>query len=391
MRRGFLGGTFNPPHLGHVRAAAEAAAELGLEVLYVIPAGIPPHKELPEGGADGIQRLEMTRLAFAGIPGLEVLDWELTRAGKSYTADTVEQLLSEDPAGELWILCGTDMFETLPDWYRGDWLMRTLHVAAYPRKAGEEGKIDALAEEYRRAYGTEIRRIAVEALDVSSTELRIMLREGKGAGFLPKEVYRYILKNRLYGVRPEPDALWELVRPWYKASRIPHVLGCREAAVALAKRWGADVLDAENAAILHDITKKSPVEEQLQYCEKRGIINFSFRPEFEATLHAFSGAAAAALEFGVSPEVESAIRWHTTGKADMSLLEKILWLADYIEPSRRSFPGLEEIRKLAGSDLNEALRRAMENSLRYLEERGVTPHPATREALAFLCRGEVSP
>ena len=390
MKRGFLGGTFNPPHLGHVLAAAEAARELELDKLYVIPAGTPPHKELPEGGADGAQRLEMTILAFQGIPGLEVLDWELRRAGKSYTADTVERLLSEDGEGELWMLCGTDMFRTLSDWYRGDWLLETLRVAAYPRKAGEEAEIDAVAEEYRRDYGTETRRIRVEPLEVSSTQLRELLQQGKGGRLLPREVYRYILKNRLYGARPEPEVLWELVKPWYKKSRIPHVLGCRETAVRLAKRWGADVLDAENAAILHDMTKKMPVEEQLQYCEKRGIINFSFHPEYEATLHAFSGAAAAALEFGVSPEVESAIRWHTTGRADMSLLEKILWLADYIEPNRTT-PGVEEIRRLADCDLDEALRRAMKNSLIYLEKRGAVPHPATREALAFLCGGEVSP
>ncbi len=390
MKRGFLGGTFNPPHLGHVRAAARAAEELGLDALYVIPAGIPPHKELPEGGARGDQRLEMARLAFDGIPGLEVLDWELKRSGKSYTADTVEALRAQDPEGELWMLCGTDMFETLPDWYRGDWLMRTLCVAPYPRKKGEEARIDALAEAYRREYGTEIRRIGVEPLEVSSTELRELLQAGKGAAQLPKEVYRYILKNRLYGVRPEPDALWELVRPWYKESRIPHVQGCRETAVRLAKRWGADVLDAENAAILHDITKKMPVDQQLQYCEKRGIINFSYRPEYEAALHAFSGAAAAALEFGVSPEVENAVRWHTTGRADMSLLEKIIWLADYIEPNRVT-PGVEEVRSLAERDLDEALRRALENSLHHLEENAWAPHPATREALAFLSGGEVDP
>ena len=261
-------------------------------------------------------------------------------------------------------------------------------MAAYPRKAGEEARIDALAEEYRREYGARTRRIGVRALDVSSTELRELLRCGKGASLLPKAVYRYILKNRLYAVRPESDALWELVRPWYKKSRIPHVEGCRRTAVALARRWGADELDAENAAILHDITKKMPVEEQLQYCEKRGNINFSYHPEYEAALHAFSGAAAAALEFGVSPEVEDAIRWHTTGRANMSLLEKIIWLADYIEPGRTT-PGVEKIRRLAESDLDEALRRALKNSLRHLEEQSWTPHPATREALAFLCRGVV--
>ena len=86
MRRGFLGGTFNPPHWGHVRAAQAAAEQLGLEELIIIPAGTPPHKTLPAGSADGPQRLEMVRLAFGDIPGVRFLDWELTRPGRSYTA-----------------------------------------------------------------------------------------------------------------------------------------------------------------------------------------------------------------------------------------------------------------------------------------------------------------
>ncbi len=386
MRRGFFGGTFNPVHLGHVRAAAAAAEQLGLDALYVIPAGIPPHKELPADGADAAQRLEMAALAFAEIPGLRVLDWELRRPGRSYTAETVDRLLAEEAEGEWWMLCGTDMLETLPEWYRGEWLLRTLHVAAYPRRKGEEARIDELAEAYRRDYGAHCRRIQVEPLEISSTLLREALQRGSGAEWLPRQVYAYLLKARLYRVRPEPAALWELARPWYKESRIPHVLGCREEAVRLARRWGADVLDAENAAILHDITKKMPLEEQLRICEKRGTIIPNFRREYEAMLHAFSGADAAAMEFGVSAEVESAIRWHTTGRADMSLLEKILWLADYMEPCRTT-PGVEVVREAAYRDLDGALEIALADSLRYLERKGFQPHPATREALAYL-RGE---
>ncbi len=386
MRRGFFGGTFNPVHWGHVRAAAAATESLGLESLWVIPAGTPPHKTLPEDGASAHQRLEMVRLAFGDVPGLQVLDWELRRPGRSYTAETVDRLLREAPEDEWWMLCGTDMFETLPEWYRGDWLLRTLRIAVYPRRAGEEGRIDELAEAYRREYGARVRRIELEPLDVSSTRLRTLLREGAGAEFLPDPVYAYLLKERLYGVLPEPEALWHLALPWYKPSRLPHVQGCREEAVRLARRWGADEREAERAAILHDITKKLPVEEQLRICEKRGTIIPNFRREYEAMLHAFSGADAAALEFGVSPEVESAIRWHTTGRADMTLLEKVIWLADYIEPNRRT-PGVEEVREEACRSLDGALAMALEHSLRYLEERGFAPHPATREALAFL-RGE---
>ncbi len=387
MKRGFFGGTFNPPHLGHVRAAEAAARQLELESLCIIPAGTPPHKKLPDGSPTPEQRREMAELAFGSVSGLRLLDWELLRPGRSYTADTVERLLAEDPEGELWLLCGTDMFETLPHWYRGKWLLSVLHVAVYPREAGQEELIDELAERYRREYNARVRRIELTPTAVSSTLLRSLLREGKGAEYLPEPVYAYILKNRLYAVRPEPEALWKLAEGWYKPSRIPHVLGCRSEAVRLARRWGADPLDAETAAILHDITKKMPAEEQLRLCRERGTPVPDYRPELEAMLHAFSGAAAATLEFGVSPEVESAIRWHTTGRADMSLLEKIVWLADYIEPNR-STPGVDAVRAAAYKNLDEALTLALEHSLEYLERKGFTPHPATREALAFLQRGE---
>ena len=383
MKRGFFGGTFNPPHLGHIRAAAAAAKQLGLDRLYWIPAGIPPHKELPADSADNRQRWEMTLLAASEIPGAQVLDWEMTRPGRSYTADTVERFLAEEPEGELWLLCGTDMFETLPDWVRGDWLLKTVCVAVYPRRDGETERLQALAEAYERDYGAHTAVIDVEPLEVSSTYLREVLRSGGGTELLSDKVYDYVLQHRLYGACPDGDTLWRLAEPWYRPKRVPHVLGCRETAVKLAERWGEDVRDAETAAILHDITKKTPVTEQLQFCEKCGILIPNFSEEYEATLHAFSGAAAAQLEFGVSDRVRDAIMWHTTGKADMTLLEKIIWLADYLEPNRTT-PGVEYVRELAFRDLDAALILAMEHSIRYMQGAGYHLHPATGEALAFL-------
>ena len=113
MNRGFLGGTFNPPHLGHIHAARAAMEQLGLDELYFIPTGEPPHKVLPEDTASAVQRLEMTRLAASGIPHAKALDLEIRREGPSYSVLTARELLEEDPEGELWLLCGTDMFLTL--------------------------------------------------------------------------------------------------------------------------------------------------------------------------------------------------------------------------------------------------------------------------------------
>lgn len=398
MKRGFLGGTFNPPHLGHIHAARAAMEQLGLDELYFIPTGEPPHKALPEDTATAAQRLEMTRLAAAGIPHTRALDLEIRREGPSYSVLTARELLAEDPEGELWLLCGTDMFLSLDRWYRADWLLENLHIAAYPRRAGEIPDLEEKAEVLRRRWNARVELIRLEPMEISSTDVRSALKQGGGSALLDDEVYAYILQSRLYGVLPEPESLWRLAEPMQEAKRIPHVRGCREEARCLAIRWGADAEEAERAAILHDVTKKMPVEEQLRLCAAYGIIPgiggesdparadaeslspAEFAGKYPAVLHAFSGAAAAWGKFGVSPAVRDAVMWHTTGKRNMSLLEKIIWLADYIEPTR-TMPGVKTVRRLAYEDLNRALRMAMQNSLDHMAERKKAPHPATLEAL----------
>lgn len=388
MRRGFFGGTFNPPHLGHIRAAAAAAERLGLERLALIPTGAPPHKALPAGSADTAQRLEMTRLAAEELPHTQVLDWETRRSGASYTALTVERLLAMHPEDELWLLCGSDMLLSLPEWYHADWLLRHVSVAAYPRREGELERMHAFAAELRDAYGTAVQVIEIPPVETSSTELRQLLAQGQGGELLPQPVYAYILDHRLYGVRPDPEALWPLVRPRLSDKRQAHVRGCREEALRLALRWGADPLDAQNAALLHDITKRMPMEEQLHCCEECGIIMPNFEQAYESILHAFSGAAVAWKHFGVSEEVREAIRWHTTAKPGMTLLEKLIWLADYIEPTR-CFPGVEELRELALRDLDEAMRQALGRNLAHLRQSGKRIHPLTELAYASL-QGDTS-
>ena len=404
MKRGFLGGTFNPPHLGHIRAAKAAMEQLGLDELYFIPTGEPPHKSLPEVTATAEQRLEMTCLAAAEVPNARALDLEIRREGPSYSVLTARELLEEDPEGELWLLCGTDMFLTLDRWYRADWLLKNLHIAAYPRKPGEIPDLEEKAEVLRRRWDARVELILLDPLEISSTDVRMALKRGGGSAMLCDGIYAYILRSRLYSVLPEPDGLWRLARPMLEEKRIPHVMGCREEARRLARRWGADADEAERAAILHDVTKKLPIEEQLRLCSAYGIIPGigaetqtgaaavaaspeEFAQRYPAVLHAFSGAAIAWGEFGISPAVRDAVMWHTTGKRDMTLLEKIIWLADYIEPTR-TMPGVKKVRRLAYEDLDDALRLAMRNSLDHMAERKKSPHPASLEALNDLMEKE---
>ena len=138
------------------------------------------------------------------------------------------------------------------------------------------------------------------------------------------------------------------------------------------------------AAILHDCTKYLDMEEQLQLCRKYGIVLDDLEQQAVKLLHAKTGACVARDVYGVSGDIYNAIFWHTTGKADMDLLSKVLYLADYIEPSRADFEGLEELRHLAYTDIDQALLLGCELTIQDMEERGVPVHTNTLQARDFL-------
>ena len=183
------------------------------------------------------------------------------------------------------------------------------------------------------------------------------------------------------------DELEQAVISLLKPGRVRHVLGCRDTAVELAKRWGADVTDAARAGLLHDITKALDGPLQLTLCGEYGILLDHFSTKNPKTLHALTGSLVAERIFGENPAVVSAIRYHTTGKADMKLLEKIIYVADYMEPNR-DFPGVERLRTLAFADIDGALKLGLEMTLAHLKKQGSEVSPESREALEWLKRKE---
>ena len=170
-----------------------------------------------------------------------------------------------------------------------------------------------------------------------------------------------------------------------KQKRRPHVEGVARTARKLAERWGADPDDAELAGLLHDCTKRFSGEEQLKLCEEYGIILNQADRESLQVLHALTGAEYARREFGVSPEICAAIRTHTTGAPEMTLLQRIVYLADMIEPTR-DFSGVKTLRKLAEKDLTQALIIATARTIAYVAERQQSLHPATVETYNALLR-----
>ena len=164
--------------------------------------------------------------------------------------------------------------------------------------------------------------------------------------------------------------------------RIAHVKGCEEEAVRLAQHYGADKDKASIAAILHDITKKCDYDEQLRLIRKYEIDCDEDELKCEKLLHAKTGAYLAKDKFGIDDDVFNAIAFHTTAKPDMTLLEKIIYLADYIEPTR-DFEGVDQLRKLCYENIDEAMKLGLEMSLEEIESRGQIPYKDTFKAYEY--------
>ena len=390
MKIGVYGGTFNPPHLGHVTAARAVFELLKLDLLLLVPDGQPPHKVLPAGSPTPAQRLEMTRLAGEQLglgEKVQTLDLELRRPGRSFTSETLEALRERYPQDELWLLMGTDMFLTLQTWHEPEKILSLAGVAAFGRTEADTEELFSVQRDYLyRAYPqARIFTLTIPGVvDVSSTDLRAMLARGEGGALLPPAVYGYILREGFYGTEADLKHLpFRQLRPvalsYLKYKRIPHVLGTEQEAIRLAERYGADVEKARVAALLHDCTKKLDMEQQLALCRQYGIQLDELERRALKLLHAKTGAAIARDVFGVDDEIYRAIWWHTTGHAGMTLLEKIIYLADYIEPSR-DFPGVDKLRSVCYKDLDEGLLLGLEMTIKEMTDLGNPVHHATIEA-----------
>ena len=399
MRIGIYGGTFNPPHLGHVTAARAVFELLKLDKLLLVPAGLPPHKDLPAGSPTPEQRLEMTRLA-ADQTGLgsrvEVLDIELRRAGRSYTSDTLAQLKERYPDDELWLLMGTDMFLTLQTWHEPEKVLSLAGIAAFGRTEEDIEALFAPQRDYLYQMYPQARLFTLTipgVVEVSSTELREKLAKGEGGHLLPPAVYGYILREDLYNTHADLKHLpISRLRPvalsYLNYKRIPHVLGTEQEAIRLAERYGADVEKARVAALLHDSTKKLDLPAQLALCQHYGIQLDEMEQWALKLLHSKTGAAIARDVFGVDDEIYHAIWYHTTGHANMTLLEKIIYIADYIEPSR-DFPGVDRLRKVCYESLDAGVLLGLEMTVEEMTAMGNPVHRATLEARDFL-KGQIN-
>ena len=377
MRVLIFGGSFDPPHRGHAALLAAAAARVRPDRIIVVPAFHAPLKsEAPAASAE--ERLALARLGLIErlpAPWKEraLLDASEALGGRRvvYTVETLTRLREEYPAAEFHFLCGQDAAASFPSW-KNPARLKALATWWYGARPDAASLPPAF-----------FRRVPGRFPEVSSTELRAALALGEDCSdaLFPKVLARIDARG-LYG-----RGLLERLRETLKPGRYEHTLNVASLAGALARRHGQDAAKARLAGLLHDAGRRFSPPLMAEYARKRRLkvpqrdLTAALEPML---LHAFISEDLARREFGVEDAaVLSAIRKHTLGDPRMSVLEKVVYVADACSADR-SHDGVERTRALAFEDLDAAFERCLADKLAHALARRAWLHPLTIELWNFL-------
>jgi len=190
-----FGGTFAPPHIGHVHALETALDILAPDRVIVMPTGIPPHKVKVAGDTPEL-RYEMCCAAFGHFPKTEISDYEIMTGKISYTVNTLEHLSKNGQ--KIYLLCGSDMFLTLDKWFRAERIFELASIVGIPRNDGVGKLMLRKKEEYEKKYSAEVLLIGADPIEISSTDIRDMIKNGSRLDFLPIGVLEIIEREKLY-------------------------------------------------------------------------------------------------------------------------------------------------------------------------------------------------
>ena len=384
-RIGILGGVFDPIHQGHIRMAQCALDSVHLDQMLILPSGNPPYKAC---STDQEDRWKMVVMACSRDSRLQPSRLELDREGDIYTIDTLVALKKEHPKAELFYLIGADALMKLHQWHEIEHVLPLVTFLVCPRVYSADPL--AFSEEKARleSVGARISILRMPPVDVSSTSVRQTLASGGIAPLLDVFNREYCGAKGLYGMprRIEEADFWlnGLFRD-LNPHRFAHSLSVAYTARRLARIHGINPLQAEQAGLLHDCAKCFPLKEMRRIAVEHSLTDDPAILDSGALLHSLVGAWVARNTYGMAdPEVLEAIAYHNTGNAGMSRLAMCVCLADSIEPTRESYPLLENVRILAELSLERALLMSLEGTADYVRSRGKYLHPRTQQTIAWL-------
>ena len=371
MKIAIFGGSFDPVHAEHVNMVKAAQAALGTDKVIVIPAFIPPHKQ-DRALAAPQDRLNMAKLAFAGVKNCEVSAYELNAGGTSYTYLTLGYFKEKYPDARLYFLVGADMLKDFYTWKQPETILSLAELVACNRE-GEKVNFSAEQMRFFAKFRKKFLSIEYTGRDISSTKARVLAAFGEDLKpYLPFDVIDYIEANELYRIRGVKEAL-----AYLKPSRRKHTLGVALTAAKYAAKYKLPERKVILAAALHDVAKNMPLTAP-------ELAGFALQEEVPApVLHQYAGAYVAEHSLGIDDEdVLNAVRYHTSGRPNMSELEKLIFLSDMLEPGR-DFKGIEKLRRALENDLNECMYLSLKHELKYLKRGGGTIYPLTFRAYEY--------
>ena len=390
-----MGGTFDPIHNGHLVTAEAVRHRFKVDRVVFMPAGQPAHKANKKV-THNEHRYLMTVLATMRNENFEVSRIEIDRPGATYTIDTIEELKKIcRPDVRLYFITGADAIHQIMTWKQPERLLTLCDFVAVTRPGYDQAKLFEDIGEIREKYASRIHYMEVPALAISSSDIREREQKGEPIKYLvPQEVEDYIHKFGLYRDDTTEEVkfmlsietMQEKLQSAISVKRYIHTLGVADEAVKLAEIYGTaqDQQKARVAGLLHDCAKDYPESMRQRFCKEYKVKTDEIMIKQTDLIHPFLGAEVAKREYQVMDEdVLNAIRFHTTGRPNMSLLEKIIFIADYIEPNREKFGGLDEARRLAYLDLDKAMAYILENTIEYVKARGRLLHPLSQEALEY--------
>lgn len=380
QRIGILGGTFNPIHYGHLIIGENALDQFRLDEVIFLPTGRSPHKEF-QGESNEFHRCEMVRRAIAGNPCFTMSDYEATNRQVNYTCGTLDYFHEQYPEADLYFIIGGDSLFYFETWKNPEEICRKATLLAAVRADMDAAHVDAEISRLRKKYHARIFRLDTPNFSVSSKNIRSRIGLDRTVRYLlPDTVIDYIRDHHLYR-KMTFEEMREKLKGSLKPSRYQHSLGVLETATELAEIYGCNLHQAQTAALLHDCAKYMPDDRRIEYCVSHGVEVTDAEREQLPLLHAKCGAIMAKEEYGIEDEdVLHAIAVHTTGCVNMNLLDKIIFISDYIEPGRDQAPHLEELRALAKTDPDRTVYRILGDTLSYLRESNRTIDQTTQEA-----------
>lgn len=404
---GIMGGTFDPIHISHLILAETAYEQFSLDKVLFLPAGNPPHKRNRKGGATDQQRVEMVRRAIEGNSHFKLCLAEMDAEGYSYTYRTLERMKAEHPDTEFYFIVGADSLFDFDQWKEPARICQAASILVAVRDHVDDERLSRKMKELEDHLGGHFYRLYSTNLDISSKMIRDWIRRKKTVRYyVPEPVLEYISSHHIYGMEKHPEeetgndgketkgqmsGLYDLKKMEQKLAkhldedRMRHTQGVMYTAACLAMVYGCSLEKAQVAGLLHDCAKCIPNKKKLKLCMENQIPMTDYEEENPFILHAKLGAFLARKKYEVEDdEILDAITWHTTGKPDMSMLDKIIYLADYIEPGRDKASRLPYIRKLAFQDLDECMYQVLKDTLEYLSMGGSgSIDEMTEEAYAY--------